>query len=116
MLARSIPRWHYVTMTGPYVIVRCDDNDDATLRAHSTHGHLAPAIAEFADLHHPRIGQGCLLYDGNNQVLLGWTDRGEGEFDLRFQWWGCKMAFDVLAVFNPVDAAVWERLAYEGVH
>lgn len=112
---RSTARWEHVPMTGPYRIWRCDDDDEAQVRGWSTFDELADAIMSFARLHQPRVGQCCMLFDGEDQVVLGWADTHHGEHDLRYQWWGCKLAFHMLSVIEPINAALWEQLAYEGV-
>lgn len=111
----STPRWDYVSMSGPYRTMRCDDDDEAVIRYARVHADLAEAISEFARINHPRVGQGCILSDGNDQAILAWWDSHRGESDLRFRWVGCKWAFDLLAVIEPINAALWERLAFQEV-
>jgi hypothetical protein len=112
---KSWPKWDYVPMTGPYRIWRCDDDEAAAMRGFSAHDMVADAIIAFSRLHHPRVGQCCILADGDDQVLLAWADNHHGELDLRFHWWGCRLAFEMLSVLEPVNTAVWEQIAYEGV-
>jgi hypothetical protein len=112
----STPRWDYVSMTGPYRTYRCDDDDEATMRYARVHESLGEAIHEFATINFPRVGQVCFLSDGKDQAILAWWDSHRGEMDLRFRWAGCKWAFELLAVVDPVNAALWEQLALQEVH
>ncbi len=111
----SQPAWNYVSMSGPYHIMRCDDDDAALVRHAQIYSRIEDAIADFARLDHPRCGEVCLLVDGDCQAILSWWDRHIGDADLRFGWVGCKSAFDLLAQHDPINSALWERLAYQEV-
>lgn len=98
-------------MTGPYRMIRCADDDEVAVHYARLHPTLTSAIADFARLNFPRPGQVCLLVDGDDQALLAWWDRHQGEADLRYGWAGCSAAFNALAEIEPINAALWESLA-----
>jgi len=109
-ISPSRPRWDYVSETGPYRLIRLDRFESPVYWL-ETYDKIADAILEFDRFNQPRPNQMCLLVDGRDQTILGWNDQDDDDADFRYAIFGCKFGFDLLAVINPIDSALWESIA-----
>lgn len=108
-LSPSLPAWDYepVDGNGPYRLARIDPKR-GTVYGYVESASFTAIVNDFAAQHMPRRKECCYVLDRHCNIVIGWSWNGDG-----FEWEGCQQAFNALAAYHPVNAAIWERQAYQ---